>query len=227
MLRGWHAHNGVTMENPRLGFVCTKQTVDGQDSLEGYFYEYDRELAPEERLRFARDEEAPLFDPAKAPRLVTSAWPQERLDKAERNYAMEYIRTALPVLIELFGPADARQLGGNAAYLTGLQFLDECRALLGVSGAGADGFVEFFTRMAEAQGEEVSTHDSGNGSHLIRQRGWRLMRGVEPLDASAFAIWNALWEGCLAAHDRSLSWTVQAGPGQDVFEWRVGARRMP
>ncbi len=46
MLRGWHAHNGVTLGNPRLGFVCTKQTVDLQDSLEGYFYEYDRDLAP-------------------------------------------------------------------------------------------------------------------------------------------------------------------------------------
>lgn len=36
MLRGWHAHNGVTLGNPRLGFVCTKQTVDGQPGLEGY-----------------------------------------------------------------------------------------------------------------------------------------------------------------------------------------------
>ena len=36
MLRGWHANNGVALGNPRLGFVCTKQSVDGQDGLEGY-----------------------------------------------------------------------------------------------------------------------------------------------------------------------------------------------
>ncbi len=36
MLRGWHANNGVALGNAKLGFVCTKQSVDGQDGLEGY-----------------------------------------------------------------------------------------------------------------------------------------------------------------------------------------------
>ena len=36
MLHGWHGHNGVTLGNPRLGFVCTGQTVDGHPGLEGY-----------------------------------------------------------------------------------------------------------------------------------------------------------------------------------------------
>ncbi len=224
MLRGWHAHNGVSMGHPRLGFVCTKQTVDLQDSLEGYFYEYDRELAPEERLRFSRGEEAPLFDPAAAPRLASSAWPPERLEKAERNYTMEYVRTAIPVLIEQFGSTGALALGSAAAYLTGLQLFDELRTLLGLSETGPRGFAEFFARMAEAQGEEISMLDSGDGGHLVRQRGWRLMRGAEPLDSAAFGIWNALWVGCLAAYDRTLHWTVRTGPEADVFEWSIDAR---
>ena len=37
MLRGWHANNGVSLGNAKLGFVCTKQSVDGQDGLEGYY----------------------------------------------------------------------------------------------------------------------------------------------------------------------------------------------
>jgi hypothetical protein len=44
MLRGWHANNGVALGNPKLGFVCTKQSVDGQDGLEGYYCEYDHPL---------------------------------------------------------------------------------------------------------------------------------------------------------------------------------------
>ena len=44
MLRGWHANNGVALGNLRLGFVCTKQSVDGQDGLEGYYCEYDHAL---------------------------------------------------------------------------------------------------------------------------------------------------------------------------------------
>jgi len=54
MLRGWYAHNGVSLGNPRLGFVCTAQTVDGQHGLAGYFLEHARDLAPEERLQFER-----------------------------------------------------------------------------------------------------------------------------------------------------------------------------
>jgi hypothetical protein len=41
MLRGWHAHNGVALGCPRLGFVCTDQTADGQPGLEGYYLEHD------------------------------------------------------------------------------------------------------------------------------------------------------------------------------------------
>src|SRR6188474_1827993 len=67
MLRGWHANNGVLLGNPRLGFVCTKQTVDGQPGLEGYYLEHDRALEPDERVRFSPGEDAPDFDPARAP----------------------------------------------------------------------------------------------------------------------------------------------------------------
>ena len=72
ILRGWYAQNGVSLGNPRLGFVCTAQTTDGQHGLSGYFLEHDRDLAPEERLQFRPGELAPPFDPAAAPRLPAS-----------------------------------------------------------------------------------------------------------------------------------------------------------
>ena len=78
MLRGWHAYNGVSLRNPRLGFVCTKQTVDGQAGLEGYYLEHDREIEPNERLRFAPAEEAPELDPRLLPTVASDMWPQER-----------------------------------------------------------------------------------------------------------------------------------------------------
>ena len=30
MLHAWHGHNGTSLANPRLGFVCTGQTMDGK-----------------------------------------------------------------------------------------------------------------------------------------------------------------------------------------------------
>ena len=35
LLRGWYGHNGIALGNPRLGFVCTAQTKDGQHGLAG------------------------------------------------------------------------------------------------------------------------------------------------------------------------------------------------
>ena len=96
MLRGWHANNGVALGDTRLGFVCTKQSVDGQDGLEGYYHQYDHPLELDQRLVFARHLEAPLFDAKTAPALPVASWPKPRLEKAYRNYAMEYVRTAAP-----------------------------------------------------------------------------------------------------------------------------------
>ena len=134
-LRGWYAQNGVSLGNPRLGFVCTAQTTDGQHGLSGYFLEHDRELGPEERLQFRPGELPPPFDPAAAPRLPAADWPAERLAKAERNYAMEYVRSGLPRLAEIFGPAEAGHLGRVTGRLVGAQLYKETAALLGV-GAG-------------------------------------------------------------------------------------------
>ena len=88
MLHGWHGHNGVSLGNPRLGFVCTGQTVEGDAGLEGYYFEYDREISPEERVRFAPDERPPRYDAASMPKLDHADWPEERLLKVERSYAM-------------------------------------------------------------------------------------------------------------------------------------------
>lgn len=222
ILRGWHAHNGVTLGNPRLGFVCTKQTVDGQDGLEGYYFEYDHDLDDDERLRFSRAEEAPPFDPAKAPQLPSATWPKARLDKAARNYAMEYVRSTLIVALEMMGPDDALWLIGGAAKRIGMHFFDECRTLLGQSAPGAEGFAEFFVAMAEAEGDEARIERGPDGALTIHRRGWRLMDG-EAARAPAFPIWNELWRGCLAAHDRFLSWSG-APTGPDTFVFTLARR---
>src|SRR6266481_8818824 len=98
----------------------------------GYYFEYDRDLAAEERLRFAPDEEGPDFDPSMAPRLEGADWPAERFRKIVRNYSMDYVRTILPVLTETFGEAEARHLGGVTGTLIGMQYYFETAGLLGI-----------------------------------------------------------------------------------------------
>jgi hypothetical protein len=156
MLRGWHAHNGVSLGNPRLGFVCTMQTTDGQPGLEGYYVEHDRDLEPDERLRFAPGEDGPDFDPTAAPRVEGADWPEERLQKIVRNYAMDYVRTIVPVLAETFGPAEARHLGAVTGRLIGMQYHAETAERLGIAGRSAEDFAELLRRMGEAQDDRSS-----------------------------------------------------------------------
>ena len=54
-----------------------------------------------------------------------ASWPKPRLQKAYRNYAMEYVRTAAPVMVQLFGPEDAGYLLHLTGKLIGMQYFDE------------------------------------------------------------------------------------------------------
>jgi hypothetical protein len=222
MLRGWHAHNGVSLGNPRLGFVCTKQTTDGQPGLEGYYFEYDRDLAPEERLRFAPDEEGPDFDPTMAPRLEGADWTAERFRKIVRNYSMDYVRTILPVLAETFGDDVARDLGARTGLLIGMQYRAETAGLLGITGEGPEDFAEYLVRMGRAQDDRIEWSREG-GDVVVRQHTWRLMQGVVSPAPAVFDSWNALWQGALSVHNRRLA--LEASRQVDGFTWRVVQRK--
>jgi hypothetical protein len=225
-LRGWYAQNGVSLGNPRLGFVCTAQTTDGQHGLSGYFLEHDRELAPEERLQFRPGELPPPFDPTAAPKLPAADWPAERLAKAERNYAMEYLRSGLPRLVEIFGPAEAGHLGRVTGKLVGAQLYRETASLLGIRAAGGpEAFGTFMLRLAAGEGDEAQMALQSDAV-LVRRETWRLMRGLEPLSPAVFEAWNGLLEGALAVHDRfcTLELLSRADWGDDAFVWRIRPR---
>jgi len=217
MLHGWHGHNGVSLKNPRLGFVCTGQTVEGDPGLEGYYYEYDRDLAPDERVRFVPDEHAPQFDPAKAPKLDSASWPETRLRKVERSYAMEYVRSMLPAMMSLFGAEETLALVGRAARLIGLQFYEETAALLDVADNSANSFANYLTALASAQGEEIEATPTA-----VTQKTWRLMEGIDLESDAPFRAWNALWEGALAAHNRQL--VLQTSREGGTIMWKITPR---
>jgi hypothetical protein len=215
MLHGWHGHNGVSLGNPRLGFVCTGQTVNGDPGLEGYYFEYDHEIAPEERVRFAPDEHMPPYDAAAAPKLDTASWPEERLRKVERSYAMEYVRSLLPVTQEIFGAEEAERVVARTARLIGLQFYEETAAMLGMAGDSAEVFARYLSALAIAQGELAAVRGD-----TVTQENWRLMRGVALADGdAAFRAWNALWEGALAAHNRFLR--LKTERSGETIVWRI------
>jgi len=226
-LEGWYAQNGVSLENPRLGFVCTSEDMTGQSGLAGYFVEEERALAPEERLRFRPGELAPRFEPAAAPALDAAEWPAERLARANRNYAMEYVRTALPAMAELFGPLEAAWLAGAAAELVGRQYYRETRRLLALPAeqGGAEGFALWLAAMAAAEDDPATVERDGE-AWSVRRGGWRPMRGQEAQPDCVFDAWNGLWRGALAVHDRFLALEVvgRRDWGDPAIVWRIRRR---
>ena len=222
MLRGWHANNGVSLGNPNLGFVCTKQSVDGQDGLEGYYCEYDHALEPDARLVFARHLESPLFDPAHAPALPVPNWPKPRLEKAYRNYAMEYVRTAAPVMVQLFGPEDAGYLLHLTGRLIGMQFFDEIARGFGMGRGGAKEFDEFLRALLEAQ-DDVLDNGEDDSVHELRQQTWKLMADVGDYHPACAKVLEGLFAGLAAGCGRRI--TVRMTSASDrgpPFVWSIG-----
>jgi hypothetical protein len=222
MLRGWHAHNGVSLGNPNLGFVCTKQSVDGQDGLEGYYCEYDHAIEIDQRLVFARHLEAPMFDPSTAPALPVAHWPKPRLEKAYRNYAMEYVRTAAPVMVQLFGPEDGGHLLHLTGKLIGMQYFGEIARAFGLGRGTAKEFDEFLRALLEAQDDVAGVGDDDN-VYEISQTTWKLMADVTDYHPACARVLEGMFEGLAAGCGRhiAVSMTHAAG-GKPPFLWSIG-----
>ncbi len=224
-LKGWYGYNGISLNNPRLGFVCTSHDMTAQYGMAGYFKEFDHDLEPDQRLQFDPSEEAPPFDPEAAPKLDPDDWTADRLQKANRNFAMDFIKISLPELAIVFGPGRAGFLGNLAGQQIGRQFYRQIQELLDHSGDGAADFGNFLAAMASAQDDpcEVS---SDKDATIFRQFGWRLMRGRGKVHPVVFEAWNGLWQGGLAVHNRFLVLEVlkRLDYGDDCFEWRIRRR---
>jgi hypothetical protein len=238
MLHGWHGHNGVSLGNDRLGFVCTGMTVDGLPGLEGYYIDHGRPIAESERVRFAYGkEEMPRVDWKAQPRLDTDNWPEERKLKTFRAYALEYLRTMLPTLQELLGADGTREELGRVARLVGLQFHEETAREMDLPTdvergdlQSARDFGRWLAAVQQASGEQVETSER-DGVVTVSMTGWRAVRELKLADPlAAFDAWNPLWLGAAAAHDRFLGVETtrsygDRGQGQDwAIAWRIAPR---
>jgi hypothetical protein len=211
MLRGWHAHNGVSLGNPRLGFVCTKTTVDGQPGLEGYYREFPDELEPGQRLQFRPEESCPVINPEDLPALAAQTWPDARKARAFVNYSMEYVRNALPLLVRLLGPQEAVYLGRICALQTGMHSYDSIAAAFGVTGNTAPAFLSLLEQVLAASGDRVHAVDN-----TLQQTNWRLFSGLA-LHPAVRVQWLAVIEGLLSVHNRFLSLAATESAGSLVL----------
>lgn len=199
-LHGWYAQNGVSLQNPRLGFVCVSEDMTGQFGLCGYFYEYDHDLSPEERLVFAPDEPVPAYVAADQPEPPAGEWNAARLAKANRNYALEYIRNGIVTLTDVVGAERAAELGQRAARLTGLQHYPIMAQAVGAEDAGLAEAAQFLCVMMQGLGDACE-QEVQRDVIRIRQRGLRVIRDMDAAhQAVLLACWCELWRGAIHSH---------------------------
>lgn len=220
MLWGWHANNGVLLGNPRLGFVCTGQTVDGLPGLEGYYIEEEEALAPGDRLRFKYGEICPPVDHNALPVLDSKEWPPDRLLKVVRNYSMDYIRNIIPVMSQELGPLVAQGILYRTGRKIGMQYSAEIQKILDLEEP-----IDVLEALLAAQGDATERVDSN-----LSQRSWRLMSGLETectpewMDGLA-----GLWAGVLISMKPSLRLDLlqRLDLGEKAFLWKISESGRP
>ncbi|MEL6829703.1 MAG: hypothetical protein AAFO63_06160 [Pseudomonadota bacterium] len=220
-LRGWYAQNGVSLGNPRLGYVCVSEDLTGQFGLCGYFKEYDHDLSDEERLQFAPNERPPAFDSAAQPAPPAAAWNAERLAKANRNYAVEYIRNGIRALNAVLGRERTLELGKRAARLIGLQNYQAMAQAVGAVDGNTKDAAGFLSSIMAGMGDTCRTEVTSDGAIRVRQSGLRIGRGLsEQEQADLLACWIEIWRGAVHSHrhfmdvscerdDQGLIWTIK------------------
>ena len=217
-LHGWYAQNGVSLKNPRLGFVCVSEDVTGQFGLCGYFKEYDRDLSPDERLQFAPDERPPAYVQADQPAPPAAEWSAERLAKANRNYAVEYIRNGLRALTEVTGKDRTIELGQKAARLTGLQNFPQLAEMIGGRDGDLDDATTFLFTMMSGMGDPCEISTAAGETQTLTQSGLRIARGIEGEDRDILlACWVELWRGALNSSRAFFDIQVEIEPDRLVW----------
>ena len=198
-LEGWYAYNGVSLKNPRLGYVCVSEDMTGEFGLCGYFKEYDHDLKDQERLQFAKGEIPPPFVLEDQPHVPEENWDAIRLEKANRNYAMNYIRNGITELIHVIGEEDTRILAKRAAKLIGLQYYPETAKEVSSIDGDLTRAADYLCDMFRGMGDQSS--QSRNGDTIeIQHDGLRIIRDLnEPEAAILFECWSEIWVGTMSS----------------------------
>lgn len=223
-LHGWYAQNGVSLGNPRLGFVCVSEDVTGQFGLCGYFKEYDHVLNDDERLRFAPDEAPPGFDPSAQPEPPAGEWSDARLAKANRNYAIEYVRNGIHALADTLGADRAQDLARRAARLTGLQQFQALAEAIGAKDGDLSDASDFLCRIMRGMGDDCVETSATATCRTLEQTGLRIARGIEGETRTLLlSCWSDLWRGALHSTRERFDLDVEIGP--ETLVWTVSERR--
>ena len=116
---------------------------------------------------------------------------------------MEYVKTAAPVMVQLFGPEDAGYLLHLTGKLIGMQYFDEIARAFQVDRGGAKEFAAFLRVLFDSQ-DDVAEFSESAGSFEVRQQSWKLMEDVGDYSPACSKVLEGLFEGLAAGCGRHI-----------------------
>ena len=135
---------------------------------------------------------------------------------------MEYVRTAAPVMVQLFGPEDGGHLLHLTGKLIGMQYFDDIAHGLAASRGAARQYAAFLCALFEAQDDVVGVEEAG-GVFELRQQTWRLMADVGDYHPACARVLHGLFEGLAAGCGRHIGVHMRpAAGGRPPLLWRIG-----
>ena len=155
-----------------------------------------------------------FFNPENQPGLPNDQWNDERLQQANRNYAIDYIRNGLIELSATVGSQECKSLAGRAARLIGLQYMNETRLIIGTDDGGLSSGADYLSKMFTGMGDEVTVEQvegvDDRAAVKVTQRGLRIVHGLDGEQRYlVLDCWIELWIGALSAYREMKVATVQ------------------
>ena len=215
MFAGWHPFNGRSLGCRQLGFVVTKVYQQGEPYDEGYFIEHDRDLDDDECLRYETVTASPDFDSAAAPRLDPASWPEDRLVKARRNFALGYVEDAVLALLEAYGAHGAAFLLAQATRLVAIQFLHEFMAAFDLRGSHAADLTALLQGLAALTGDGFAAEPSEGGVLVKRSSRILAANPAAPEIYAALGEFVPMAAKVLSSRIRATRQPGAGGPGED------------
>ncbi len=173
--QGWHARNGELLGNLKLGFVLTRGFSEEEPYGEGYFKEYDHELAPEERIQYDSVSKMPEFDPETAPKLDSEVWPPDRRAKALRNFARGYVEESITTHMQMMGTHATARVVAKAFRGIAIQFGRELLGDLNITEKSAMSLAIFTKLMGDMEGDSMELTSPSPGEYILRRHSRRLL----------------------------------------------------
>lgn len=213
----WHPKNRHYLGYPRLGWVYTKTTLEGDPYDEGYFVEYDHDITDTQADGRAVVEHTPEYDPRLAPQLDPVMWPEVRQLKARRNYGLGYVVTTSQALQAMYGDLETRQMIDKAVRIVATQCGPEWIRDLAVEGSGLSAATRLVSGLLGALAQEFSVTEPAPNRVQFKVRPSRPFDGFS---SGLRVAYSALFQTVIrhVSGRIRLTFTPSSNGGFDVYD---------